>query len=256
MIRRAWGVLLTVLALVALTACTGAAEEPDPRPLTTDEAQWLALMRFRNFDAGTRSVDFEVSDGGLTFVVDAQVDFTGSVGYGMVTDPGGTETLLLGWGAAGIATRPWSEAGLPRPAPAIDEEWTISDLRPEQSRLHAVLAIVLELGNDRPDNALLLQQTDARWLREDVITTTEGDQVEVIVVAGPTSDAVYDPSSGMPDDGSAATVRYWLDDTGLVHRVQVRLGGGGQWTTLDLGVGSGTGLAEDLGELATVLGAR
>lgn len=255
MIRKACAALLALLALVSLAACSG---EPDggadpPRPLTDEEAEHLAVMRFRNFDAGARPVSFQVTDQGVTYVVEANVDFTAGLGYGVVSDPAVTEMLLLGWNATTIGTRPWTGAEAP-PRPPIDESWTTSALSAQQSRLHAVLAIVLTLGADRPDNALLLRQTDARWLREDVLGT-DAAPVPVTVIAGPTADVVYDPVSGLPDDGSAATLRYWIDATGILHRLEVRLGNGTEWTTVDLGEGTGSGVADDLSELAELLGA-
>jgi hypothetical protein len=253
-IRGVRAALLALLALVVLCACGG---EPDgeaasPRPLTNEEAQHLALVRFRNFDAGTRPVTFQITDAGITYVVDANVDFAAGLGYGLVSDPAGTETLLVGWNATTVTTTPWNGGEAPLPAPAVDESWTTSALSPEQSRLHAVLAIVVGLSADRPDNAVLLQQTDARWLRDDTLPT-DSDPVEVAVIAGPTADVVYDPESGLPDDGSAATVRYWVDGTGTAHRLELRLGGGGDWTVIDLGPGSGSGMADDLGGLADAL---
>ncbi|GAB2609675.1 hypothetical protein [Pseudactinotalea suaedae] len=263
MTRSAVAALLALLTFVALAACTSEPDnEPEPaRPLTSEEAQHLALVRFRNFDAGTRPVSFEVTDSGLTYVVEASVDFAAGLGYGLVSDPAGSETLLLGWSSTTVSTTPWAGGEpAPLPAPPVDESWTTSALSVEQSRLHATLAILLELGADRPDNALLLQQTDARWLRDDEVTIdsdsdSDSDSVAVSVIAGPTADVVYDPESGLPDDGSAATLRYWVDDTGVAHRVELRLGAGGDWTVVDLGTGTGSGMADQLGELADVLAA-
>lgn len=255
MIRRAYTAIFALLAILALTSCAGdsGGETPSPRPLTTDEAEHLALMRFRNFDAGARPVSFQVTDRGVTYVVEATVDFPAGLGYGLVSDAAGTETLLIGWSATTVSTRPWAASQAPLPAPAPDESWTTSAISVQQSRLHATLALVLGLSADRPDNALLLQQTDARWLRDDVVTG-DADPVEVSVIAGPTADVVYDSASGLPGDGSAATVRYWIDELGLVHRLELRLGAGSEWTVIDLGGSSGTGIADELGELAGMLG--
>ncbi|WP_420113575.1 hypothetical protein [Pseudactinotalea sp.] len=256
MIRRAVAVLLTLaLAIVALGSCTSGTDEAPARPLTSEEAQRLALTRFRNFDAGLRPVSFTVTDRGITYLVDAEVDFAAGAGYGLISDEEGTESLVLAWSASTVTTLPWSGTDVPRTAPEVDDTWTTSALMPQESRLHATLSIVLTMTADRPDNALLLQQTDARWLREDTVTVG-ADETAVSVFAGPTQDTVYDPDSGLPDDGSAATTRFWVDETGVGHRLELRLGGGTEWTSVDLGPGSDDDLLERLGGVADVLGVR
>ncbi|WP_051425937.1 hypothetical protein [Jiangella gansuensis] len=204
----------------------------EPRPLSGDEAQRVSMMRYANYTTGVRSVRFDVVDNGRTFTVDGWVDFVAHVGYAHVSEDG-AEPLLVAWSAEGITSHEpvvtAADDGPPLPPPD-DAAWTSSALDPTQSRLHAALAVLLQAGNDRPDNPLLLQQTDARWLRAD-----EVDGVPVDVVTGPTEDRVYDPAtSTSAGDGSDATLRYWVDADGVLQRMEVRLGGSGDWTTVDL----------------------
>ncbi|TDE02559.1 hypothetical protein [Jiangella asiatica] len=234
---------LTALVIVVLAGCADDDPGPEagstttvadePRPLTGDEAQRLSMMRYGNYTTGVRSVEFEVVDGGRTFTVDGWVDFVGHVGYANVSEDGG-DPLLAAWTASSITSHepagPATDDGPPLPPPD-DAAWTSSTLAPAESRLHATLAVVLQAGNDRPDNALLLQQTDARWLRSDELAG-----VTVDVVAGPTEDRVYDPAtSTAAGDGSDATLRYWVDGDSVLRRMEVRLGGAGDWTVIDLG---------------------
>lgn len=204
----------------------------EPRPLSGDEAQRVSMMRYTNYTTGVRSVRFEVVDNGRTFAVDGWVDFVSHVGYAHVSEDG-ADPLLVAWTGSGIMSHEplaaGDDDGPPLPPPD-DAAWTSSALDPTQSRLHAALAVLLQTANDRPDNPLLLQQTDARWLRTD-----EVNGVPVDVVAGPTEDRAYDPAtSTAAGDGSDATLRYWVDADGVLLRMEIRLGGSGGWTTVDL----------------------
>jgi hypothetical protein len=81
--------------------------------------------------------------------------------------------------------------------------------------------VLAGLGADRPENPLLIRQGGALWLRED----TAGRQ-EVTVFAGP-ADQQTDGA-----DPDAAGIHYWVDQSGLAHRVDVRLGE--QWAEINL----------------------
>jgi hypothetical protein len=78
-----------------------------------------------------------------------------------------------------------------------------------------VLTVLAGLGADRPENPLLIRQGGALWLRED----TAGRQ-EVTVFAGPTDQQTQTDGA----DQDAAGIHYWVDQSGLAHRVDVRLG--------------------------------
>ncbi len=252
--RAALATAALLAALVALGGCSGddepggtpSASDPSesgegPRPLTGDEAQRLSMMRYTNYTDGVREVRFEVTDSGRTYTVDGWADFAQHVGYANVSQDG-ADPELVAWTLSELTSHapvgPAGEAGPPLPPPD-DAAWTSSTLAPEQSRLHAALALVFQAASDRPDNPLLLQQTDARWLRSD-----EVDGVRVDVVAGPTADRAYDPATATTaPDGSDATVRYWLDEQGRLLRLETRLGGAGDWTTVDFAEASGVDVA-------------
>jgi hypothetical protein len=222
-------------------ADTDAAVPAGPRPLTTDEAQRLAVMRFSNFDAGVRSVRFEVDDAGVQYAVEGWTDFAAGLGY--ATLHAGGDGALIVWtpetigSHAPVGDEP--QPPIPPPVDSVDDaDWSTSALSPSASRLHAALAIALEAGHDRPDNPVLLQQTDARWLRSDEVG---GEAVDV--VAGPTSDHAYDPDTAV-DDGSDATIRYWVDRDGVLRRLEARIGGAPDWTAIDFGDGGDVSFAD------------
>lgn len=249
--RRLTALTIAIGLLISVAACSGGAEPPTggastaaasgPRPLTTEEAQRLSIMRFTNFDTGVRSIAFEVDDAGTRYAVEGWVDFEAGMGYSALQS--GSDRALVAWTAETIGSHAPVGDGelppLPPPVTSVDDPgWTTSALSPSSSRLHAALAVVLEAGHDRPDNPLLLQQTDARWLRSD-----EVNGVTVDVVAGPTSDHAYDPATSTGDGGDA-TVRYWVDHDGILRRMEVRLGGSGDWTIIDFDDGGDIRFAE------------
>lgn len=243
-LRRLAALAIAACLVAGVAGCSAASASPPaeagapasagPRPLTTDEAQRLAIMRFTNFDARVRSIHFEVDEGGVHYAVDGWIDFEAGLGYAALRADGAR--ALIAWSAETIGSRAAIDDAEQPPIPppvssADDPDWSTSALSPDASRLHAVLAIIVRAGHDRPDNPVLLQQTDARWLRSD-----EAGGEPVDVVAGPTSDHAYDPETAV-GDGRDATVRYWVDRDGLLRRLETRIGGLADWTAIDFGDG-------------------
>ncbi len=231
-----------VVLLVAIAGCAPA-EVSGPRIVTTDEAQLLAVMRFKNFDAGTRSITTSFRDAGSSLGLTGWVDYSGGAGYGLLSDAGKPADLLL-WNQSTLAALPYSAgttAPLPPPEvdPSLGVDWQTAALS-ARGALHPLLAILTHLGNDRPDNPLLLRQGGTLWLRSDRI----GDTV-VTVFAGPTG------TGSTPEPGSAASnsvdpdtsnTRYWVDESGLLLRLEVRLGG--DWVTVDFGSANDVHIAD------------
>lgn len=232
--RRVTLVAAALIALTVFSGCSAQGAADNPRKLTSDEASQLALVRFRNYDAGVREASFEVTDQGVNFQVDAWVDFPASLGYGTVSSE--DETQSMAWTASGIASTTVTDNGS-APLPPPTEGWSSSTLVPEQSRLHTVLAILLTLGSDRPDTPLLLAQTDARWLREDTIGDTP-----VTVYRGPSSDTVEgagsedtaDGQDAATPDASGGEVRYWVNENSSLLRLELVLGSSSETVTVDM----------------------
>lgn len=231
--------LVAVIAALAtacglLTACAPA--EPEPRVLTTEEAELLAVVRFNNYDAGTRSIDLTVpgQDG---IRVEGWADFASHIGYGTAYDLASDDALgLLRWNLSTIGVR---EGTLPAELlpPPVDN-WSVAGLD-ASSAINVSLALLLSLGSDRPDNPQLLQQTDARWLRTDEVAGTP-----VTVFAGPSADAV---ATAQPARGSELT-RYWVDDDGLLLRFEARSDpSADEWVVVDFGDGGA-----DIGDVPAV----
>jgi hypothetical protein len=225
--RRRW---LAVAALALLPALLAAcAQTPDAHPLSDAESERLAVARFRNFDAGVRSIDVQLPESSVgTITITGWFDWGNGAGYAAVNNEDGSLGLVW-WSESAIATReqPVDAATFPIPV----DGWASGPLDPANSSFTNILSVIVALGTDRPENPLLLRQSDAAWLRSDTI----GD-IAVDVFAGPSGATGDDQSGSSAQPGDPQTApRYWLDDTGLMHRVELRLGGSSAWTTVDFG---------------------
>ncbi len=232
---RAAGALALAAALL-LGACSSPAPS-GPRLVTTEEAQLLAVLRFKNFDAGTRSVTSSFVDAGTDLDLTGWFDYASDTGYGEL-DALGTPNSLILWNSTAIAAHdPSGGAVLPPPDadPLLTAAWRTAVLSPRESTLHSLVAVIESLGSDRPENPLLLQQGGALWLRTDVI-----DDTAVTVFAGPTStDGAASTSTAIDPD--ASNLHYWVNKDGLLLRLEVRLGS--TWVTVDFGDADGVSIA-------------
>lgn len=217
--------LAAVLALSALAGCASNTGDDGPLPLTTEQAQALAVARFQNFDAGIREVVIEVG-GSEAVTLTGWVDFAAHEAYAAATDAAtGAGLGLLRWTLDTVGAYDGAVPAELLPPP--QDGWSTGALDPAGSALTNAMALVLSLGADRPDNPQLLQQTDARFLRLDEI-----DGVEVLVIAGPSSDAV---ATASPVDG-VETTRYWITPTGRLLRFESRQSAATDaWTVMAFG---------------------
>ena len=236
--RRALALGAAVLTLLVGACSSPGAGSPSPRAVTAAESQILAIARFKNFDAGTRSVSVELTDAGHALGLDGWFDYAAGVGYASLTDAGSPNNLIT-WQAHAIAVHAPAGAAAPLPPPGVattvDETWRTGPLDPTVSTLHAALIFIEELGATRPENPLLLQQGGALWLRDDNVGGTP-----VTVFAGPTGLAATPGTATASPTPGSSRVHYWVDATGLLLRVEVLFGTA--WVTIDLGPADGVSL--------------
>ena len=216
-----------MLFTAACAAGSDATEAPPPRPVTVAESELLASVRFHNFDAGSRAIVATYTDQGHDVELEGWFDYTTHTGYALLSVDGLPSDRVT-WDGRIVATTAGTQLGTP--LRSLDG-WQAAALDPRGSPLAVVLAVLSGLGADRPENPLLIRQGGALWLRED---TTGGRPVTVF--AGPSKDADQDEpdqeASGgdghqdgsTPVDPESSGMRYWVDDTGLAHRVDIRLG--------------------------------
>lgn len=195
----------TVLVLaLALAACG-----PTPRSLTVAEAERLALVRFANYTTGVSAFTASVPSPGGRLLLDGRVDFVNHLGNaGMRTDGRDDEFSqgLLQWNLGRVAF-----------ATAPSADWQVRELQERGSELDGALRLLVNLGADRPENAQLLLQSSARWLRSDKIGDTAVDVFE-----GPRQ-----------KDATDSRLRYWLDADGKLRRLEAKLGNQEEFAVFD-----------------------
>ncbi|WP_059006531.1 hypothetical protein [Streptomyces specialis] len=190
-----------------------------PRALTSDEVNRLAVTRFLNYQAGGRAVTINVPnvDGGL--VITASVDYRTHTGYGVVRGTGrdASSDGLIWWTATTVLVHPMADPPAVAPASPPASGWHSRPLLTSGMTLDTALAIVLDLGSDRPDNAALLPQNGATWAgREEV--------------RGHSTDIMNGPRA---DTGTSQTVRYWIGSDGTMYRVEVAVASAPEPVVLD-----------------------
>lgn len=219
------GVLLLALAAVGALLALGqgspagapasgppssAAAATGPHALTTEEAERLAVARFLAYQDGSREFRTAVSSNDVTVTLHGRVDYRAKLGIAAVAT--GAESAVITWNGSTFVG--WDQAGdgdaVPPVLPA--EPGGARPLDPTASAVDTVLALLLGLGIDRPDNAQLLQQSDAAWLRVDDVAGTPVD-----VFSGP---------SPAGSEGLGGSTRFWVDSRGQLLRFEADLPSG------------------------------
>lgn len=210
------GVWIVVSAVGARppTLASGPSSSPaassGPRALTTAEAERLAVARFLAYQDGSREFRTDITTEGAVVSLHGRVDYRSGVGIAAAAT--GAESAVISWNATTFVGWDAIGDGESIPAQAPLEQGGARALDPEAATLDTVLLLLLGLGADRPDNAQLLQQSDAAWLRSDDI---DGTGVDVF--------------SGPSDAGSSqrgANTRFWVDDRGALLRFEADLPAG------------------------------
>ncbi|MFL6113806.1 MAG: hypothetical protein ACJ786_20970 [Catenulispora sp.] len=209
-------IVVVVAVTGILVAAGGSGDSGGHRALTADEANRLALTRFRNYEAGGRAVTITVPTTAGGLVVVGSIDYRAKRGYGVVHGAGreASSDGLIEWTATSVLVDPMADAPATAPAAPPTAGWVGRPLQQAGSSLDSALAIALGLGSDRPDNAQLLPQNGAAWIGRDRLA---GRQVDVM--SGPA--AVQHAPGAAP--GPAGTVRYWVGSDGTMYRVEAGL---------------------------------
>src|SRR5699024_5503181 len=97
------------------------------------------------------------------------------------------------------------------PLPPPTSGWQTTALKPKASSLAAAQVLLVSLPANRPDNAQLLLQSDARMLGESTV-----DGTPVTIMSGPVIKG---------EGGAKSSFRYWVDKDGNLLRLQALLDG-------------------------------
>lgn len=246
--RRAAGAATILVGALAFTSLVSCSSEPEWHPVTTEESQVLALARFNNFDQGIRSFETDIVVQGQGLRITGWVDYVEHAGYAGVSGEGFQDQVLL-WNSDSIGITPASllPSGFPPQQLSVlqQKDSAVRPLSPEDSNLDTLLFFLLSLGNDRPENPLLLQQAGALWLGTETVERDE-QEVELNVFATPPSEealAAGDPQP-TPED---AVVKMKLDERAVLDSVEAFIAG--EWVTLEFFTAEAREFLPDITEL-------
>ena len=210
---------------VAVIAASGSSSESGKRVLSSDEANRLAITRFRNYETGGRAVTITVPGTAGNLVIAASIDYRTKTGYGVVHGTGRDTSSdgLIEWTATSVLVDPMTDAPAAAPATPPTSGWYSRQLQNTGSALDSSLLIALNLGSDRPDNAQLLPQNGAMWLGRDQVAGHEVD-----IMTGPNATRTASSATG-----AAGSVRYWIGADGTMYRVEADVASENQPTVID-----------------------
>lgn len=234
-------VAAAVLAAVATAAALNGGAE-GARPVTAEEAQQLAMVRFNTYEAGPAAVTVTVPDGSGSTVVDGVVDYRAHRAVGTFAVEGDgrrRQTGMLAWDVNGLAVAlppssgpRASSSGLPadganrQPAGILRAAGKLSP-RAWSPRaytsdpLDRALHVTMSLGADRPDNAQLLAQSGPRRLGQ----RSEAGRTYTLYSGPRPRPQQSGAASGAPAAVRPATspLTYWVDEQGQLGRLEIRL---------------------------------
>jgi hypothetical protein len=232
-VPRVWLVTGTALALAAGGAGLAVSSEPlapAVRAITSDEADRMALARLTTYMASPVAVTVRVDDGGMVEQVSGMVDYRTGHAVGSYTVQGDRAALgrgLIAWDGGGLGIAPMPRDGsAPLVAAARIPPSGWSPRAYTTDPLDAALKLVMGLGADRPDNAQLLAQSGPRWLGAQEI---DGRQYDIF--SGPHPAPQH--SGAAADPGGLSPLTYWIDATGDLRRVRMRMQGIPEPTVVD-----------------------
>lgn len=233
---RRWLAIAAVVALVAaavivtiVVTTTGGgggstSNGKGPRPVTSEEAERLASMFVKNFEAVGAAFDATVAVPQGVITLNGEVDFHTLTGYGEVSG-GNDRSYTVEWDSAALLA--WPSSGRPTEPPATLPSAAPREraLSPSTSGVDTMFALLLGLGRSQPDDADQVRQDGAMWLRS---ATLDGKTVDVM----------QGPQTQGTGHGSSTALDFWVDQSGDLLRVETFLGGSTSTSRVDLDTSS------------------
>lgn len=221
---------LAVIAVVVCGVCVGlttcGSAEPaamptasvdHPQLLTENQAEELAGMRLRNHIRGIVAIDGRLTGEAGDMLVRGWVDFANRVGYIRIT-PSGSLSFLVAWDEVSVAYLDVYDDAVEPPQSAPGIGWRSARFDAGASDLTRLLAALLLLSDDRPENPLLIGQNGARFLGEEKV--------------GAITARRFSGVSTEPGGGADLGTQYWLDEESTLVRFGIRLAGS-EMSTVD-----------------------
>ena len=179
----------------------------------------MATIGVNAYRAKTLAVSGTVVSGADKVALDGWINTVDRIGYALAKPAAGGGFLTV-WNSSQVSAQDSSATKPPLPRPQTG--WSTTALSGQDSALATAQLVLLGIGQDRPENPQLLLQNGAKWLKSATI-----DNKKVDVMSGP-----------LAEGATVSNLRYWVDHSGTLLRLQARLGGQ-DWSTFDLHAVSG-----------------
>lgn len=169
-----------MVATVLVLGGFGCAEraEPEPRPITAEEASVLADLLVRNYEAGGARVDGEMPYGSASFRFDGEIDWVNHVGrIELRTEIDGAEdppARSVVWNRSVVFEEVPGLADALAAQGRPPASWVARPLDPQAAPLHLLLQLIDTTSSNKRDNPVLLRSQGIRWLRRDVVKGAGG----------------------------------------------------------------------------------
>lgn len=181
--KRSFRFVIVAASVIALVSCGGDNGAKDPRPLSQLQAERMAQAGYLNLRFG--GARFEANSAFLgpgeseTLVLVGEIDWKNHVGRAVVRGDGMDASLAeVVWGETFVLERRPAMDALIAGRGGPSQPWISRRPEPSTRQLDRLLAIVLGLAMEQPDNAILIQQSDgSAFVRADEI---RGTAVEVL----------------------------------------------------------------------------
>lgn len=198
-------VILLSVVVAVLLVLTGCSRSDEARPLTQQEAELLAVARYKVYQLGQASFDVRFAGdpdvwGNITLDTQKHTAFGASSLEEEISETSGA----WAWNLNRIYT---NQEGM---ASALNPDLWFGREMDQQNTLDIFLALVVQMSSDRPENPQLLMQNGATFLRRDSISG-----VDCIVIAGPRP-----ARSNVDNQDGESRVRYWVGEDGMLLRLE------------------------------------
>ncbi|MFF0742963.1 hypothetical protein ACFYVL_21445 [Streptomyces sp. NPDC004111] len=250
------GLLFTALGLgagaLAALLCLPGNDADTPHPVTTGQAEQMAVSRFELYEKSPLEVVARAPMGDDTVEVRAVIDYRAHRAVGAYSTAAARG--LVAWDAGGLAVAKGKAAGGAEAAAAAAKlkprAWSPRTFGGDP--LDLVLRVAMGLGTNRPDNPQLIAQHGAQYLGRG---ERDGDTYSLYSGPRPTADrrdAVRKGSGAAPGGtpsgaagaspgGSArpaqarSPLTYWISEQGGLGRVEIRPAGSETQSRIDFG---------------------
>ncbi len=221
---RVVAVAFALAAAAVLAACAPGTTAPEPtasvtadqpRTVTSAEAELLAAVGFQLGRRPVVGVAGTIVDSGGALAINGWLAPEDHRAYAAISAPDGGAFLTV-WTPTEIAAQDLSDPAASPPLPIPADGWESTALDSSMSTLAAGQQLLVSLASDRPDNAQLVMQGRAMYLREDSVAGAP-----VTVFAGPLSEGA-----------TQSNLHYWITADGTLLRLEMRLDGV-NWSVVD-----------------------